>query len=223
MGEFLYNRLSDLANIVYLFSFFKSLSLIRNQTVPDYMKGFYWYTGIAIFITIMHISEKYFQIIPKDFFRITNLVSLHFHFTFLSLFISRFFTTKQEKNIFKLFFWLVNITIFIFIFIDVIYDFSISFAISNTGLFILCIYYYYLLFRTPPTLNLLKEPSFWIITGILFGMGTTIPILYLAGYLYHNLPKNIFFSIATIVPFGYGIMHLFFIKAFICSVQNHRE
>ena len=187
------------------------------------MRGFYWYPAIALAMAILHIIEKYFHLTHKELYRITNLISLLFHFIFLTSFIFRFYSTKKEKGYFKVLFWLFIMILIIFIIIDIIYHSVIAFGIANTGLFIFCIYYYYQLFRNPPTLNLLREPSFWIITGILFGMSTTIPIFFMGGYLYHNLPRSIFYSIATIAPFGYGIMHLFFIKAFLCSVRPHRK
>lgn len=223
MGETFYFRLSDLVNIIYLFSFVTSLRLVRNNSIPVYMKGFYWYTTLNICIAVLRGLERHFHLIPQELFRITILLSLLFHFAFLSLFISQFYSTKKEKDYFKILFWLFIVSVIIFIIIDIIYHYVIAFGITNTGLFIFCIYYYYQLFRNPPTLNLLRESSFWIITGILFGMSTTIPIFFMGGYLYHNLPRNIFYSIATIAPFGYGIMHLFFIKAFLCSVRPHRK
>ena len=187
------------------------------------MKGFYWYTILNICISVLRSLERYLHLIPQELFRIIILLSLFFHFAFLSLFIFQFYSIKKEKNYFKILFWFFIVALIIFIITDIVYRYVISFGIANTGLFIFCIYYYYQLFRKPPILNLLKEPSFWIITGILFGMSTTIPIFLMGGYLYHNLPRNIFYSIATIAPFGYGIMHLFFIKAFLCSVHPHRK
>ena len=223
MGESVYFRLSDLVNIVYLFSFINSLRLIRNSNIPVYMKGFYWYTTVALLMALLHLSERYLHLIPHDVFRITNLISLLFHFSFLSLFILQFLSARKERFYFKFIFTLFIITLLFFIILDIIHHYVISFATANTGLLIFCIFYYNQLFRLPPTLNLLKEPSFWIITGVFFGMSSTIPVSFMGGYLYHNLPKNIYFSITTIVPFGYGMMHLFFIKAFLCPVQICKE
>ena len=223
MGESVYFRLSDLVNIVYLVSFIYSIIILKNNNIPKYIKGFYWYTIVTINIALVHISEKYFNLIPKDFFRILNLVSLIYHYTFLSLFISQFLILKKQRKYFKVLFIIFIIMLIAFIFTDIINHSVISFAIANLGLIMFCIFYYNQLFKNIPILNLLKEPSFWIITGIFFGMSITIPISLMGGYLYHNLSKNIYYSIATIMPFGYGMMHLFFIKAFLCSVQIHKE
>ena len=223
MGESVYFSLSDFVIIIFLISFIHSFRLIKNNKIPRYMNGFYWYPAVAVIIGVLHLLQRYYTLIPKELYRITNLISLLIHFTFLSLFILQFISLKFFRKYYKLIFFLFLISLIVFIINDIINHSFISFAIANSGLLIFCIYYYEQLFRDSPTLNLLKEPSFWIITGIFFGMSTTIPIFFLAGYLYKNLPNNIFYSIATIAPFGYGMMHLFFIKAFLCKVQIHRE
>lgn len=186
------------------------------------MKGFFLYPVINMITTILQISTRYFHLFPTELFRTINLISLLFHFTFLSLFIYQFFKTKNERKYYQLLFLFFIILLTIFIIKDIYTHYVISFGIANTGLFVFCILYYNLLLRNTPNLYLFKEPSFWVITGILFGMSTTIPISFMGGYLYHNLPRNIFFSIASILPLGYGIMHVFFIKAILCSVQPQR-
>lgn len=99
---------------------------------------------------------------------------------------------------------------------------STAFAISNLGLVLFCSFYYFQLFESMPTLDLLKEPSFWILNGIFFCMCATIPVLAIKYYFVDKLSASVYSTIEVIIPFFYGIMHLFFIKAYLCSPSRHK-
>jgi hypothetical protein len=107
-----------------------------------------------------------------------------------------------------------------FIVTDIFSNNIISSVVAHSGLLIFCFYYYYQLFKNIPTINLLKEPSFWIISGICFGMSAHIPFSTFGYYLYHNLSRQIYLSLAIIGVLSYGIMHLFFIKGFLCIIRK---
>ena len=222
MNESIFNAFNIIKNVVYFITFLVSLNLIKNKNIPTYMRGFYWYPIIANLMLFIHILEKDLNLIPKEFFRDLNLVSLLFHFTFLCLFIFKVIPKSNDIKYLKLVFFIFFPLITFFIVTDIIHDEVLAFAVTNFGLIILCISYYYQLFKTTPSLNLLKDPSFWIITGILFGMSTTIPVSIIGGYLFHNIPRDIFLSVAVIMPLGYGIMHLFFLKAILCSIRRQK-
>lgn len=222
MEETIYYKLILIKDLTYLLSFLFSLGLIGNKNIPNYMKGFYWYTSVGLFIITLQFFSHYLHIIPKEIYRVINLLSLLFHYTFLGFFILRSLSDSKDIKQLKIIFWLFIPLIIYFIIIDINNYVVFAFAITNFGLLIFCIIYYYQLFKNTPTLNLLTEPSFWIITGIFFGMSTTIPISIIGGHLLHNIPRNIFLSISLLVPFGYSVMHLFFIKAILCSVRQPR-
>ena len=204
-------------------SFIISLRTIKNKNIPGYMRGYYWYSLIAATLSVWLIINMYILPIKPNYYSFINNTSLLFHFIFLSLFIYR---ASADKETFYFY------TILFLIFLLVI-SFSLlthnlekhsptSFALTNLGLVIFCIFYYYQLFRKTPTLNLLHEASFWITNGVFFSMCATIPVSALKPYLFNTLPHEAYFLLSSINYFSYGVMHLFFIKAYLCSIHPHK-
>ena len=222
MDEDIYSKLRLIKEVKYLLSFLISLKLIGNKNIPNYMRGFYWYTSVAIAVSTLYISSNYLHIIPSKTYRIINLLSAVFHFTFLSLFIIRVVTNSKENKYLKILLYFFIPLIIYFIIKDIKNNTVFSFVIANFGLLIFCISYYYELFRNSPTINLLKEPAFWIITGIFFGMSLIIPLTLIGGYLVNTIPRNIFLSLTLITLLGYGSMNIFFIKGILCSFHSRQ-
>jgi len=198
-----------------------SIRLVRNTTIPKYMNNFYLYSFVATFSCTYIYLQKYSNLPIKNLSGLLQISHLLFHFIFLSLFIYRVLPNKNVSKKIKLVFFLF---LFIIIFCVFTNDQNIppyqAYSFTNFALVIFCCFYYLQLFESMPTINLLKEPSFWIISGVFFCMCATIPLTSLRGYLYHNIPYNLYLSMGGIGFFAYGVMHLFFIKAYLCSTSQ---
>ncbi|MCW3092438.1 MAG: hypothetical protein JWP81_3507 [Ferruginibacter sp.] len=193
-----------------------SLKLIGNKRTPEYMNKFYLYSLIAGVYSIYAISQKYFHFTSKHTLDLFGTVLLIFHFIFLSSFIYGVLPNKKLSFLSKLMFTSLLIAVIFFIFIDNIY---IAIALTNFSLVVFCCFYYLQLFEKMPSVILLKEPSFWVINGIFFCMCATIPVYSLRDYFFTNYPYDLFLTIGCIISFSYGMMHLFFIKAYLCSTS----
>lgn len=150
-----------------------------------------------------------------------TLLSVLLHYFLLSFFFYGIFIKRLSKLSF-LFVFFCSIPL---IFISVIQDVSDlksreSFSIVNFYLLISCILYYYQLFTSEPREKLLAHPSFWVVSGIFFSMGMTIPFYSVSKYLKVTLNVDVFYALNSIGSFAYGIMHLFFIKAYLCSLTT---
>ena len=198
-----------------------SFSLLRNSFVPKYMNKFYWYSLIAALLALFNFLQKYFSIASKNVSGVLHSALLLFHFIFLSLFIYSVLPNKKNSKYLKLLFVQFLLVILLCIFTNNIsIPQSAAYSFTNFGLVLFCFIYYYQLFEAMPTINLLKEPSFWIISGVFFCMCATIPINSLRGYLFHNMPYELYLLMGCIGFFAYGVMHLFFIKAYLCSINQ---
>lgn len=95
-------------------------------------------------------------------------------------------------------------------------------AFSNTGLFILAGYYYYKLFSTANPINIFSNSGFWVVTGIFICKSISLPMIAFYYFLEsRNILDNVTFkNVFSIGSVGYIIMHLFFIKAFLCLVPQ---
>ncbi|MEP7107110.1 MAG: hypothetical protein ABI760_03995 [Ferruginibacter sp.] len=185
------------------------------------MNKFYWYSFVAFILVLFDLLQKYFSIASKNVYDLFYSILLLFHFIFLSLFIYRVLPNKKNSKYLKLLFFLFLLVILFCLFTnDLSIPQSTAYAFTNLGLVLFCCFYYLQLFDEMPTVNLLKEPAFWIISGIFFCMCATIPLNSLRGYLLDNIPYEIYLSMGGIGFFAYGVMHLFFIKAYLCSTSQ---
>ncbi len=184
---------------------------------PSSMKSFYWYPIVGIGVGIFIYLAR-FHIIPKYIGVNTNIISLNFHFAFLSTFIYR----ETGK---KLFIKYASIVIFLFLVIT-IWQYPKKntinpFAFTNGSLFILCIYYFYYLFKTSITLNLTKNPIFITCCGLLIGTGIIIPFGLMHKYMLAiDISIDTVYLYGSLTALGYSIMNLFFLKALLCITQN---
>lgn len=200
-----------------------SLIYLRQLQQTPFMKNFFLYPIVAvisIFIRLMHRSAI---ISGSSALLITNLL-LIFHYYFLGNFIFNVMAFKKKLSILQFIFFINLVAIIFFLFRNGIFVIQpIPFALSNFGLVIFCIYYYYTLFTNYPSSNLIKEPAFWIVTGIFFCMCATIPELTLYSFLQNHLSNDSFKVINSLICFSYGVMHLFFFKAtFFPPEPKHR-
>ena len=206
-----------------ILSFLFSLQLINNNKVVTYMRYFYWYSTVAAAIVLVRWTSAHYTLPSKEIMTQLNSYSILFHFTFLSIFISSIFPGKENLKF--------PLPLFCILFTTILFSLltypgkninSGAFAIGNLCLIIYCIIYFYLLFQNGSKVDLLKEPSFWIISGIFLGMSASIPINSLHAYLKYETNiglehrKNLF----SISLFAYGLFHLFLIKAYLCSIPR---
>ena len=174
---------------------------------------FYLYPLVGALISILFWS-KYFGFFPGEIFRIVNRLSILYHFSFLSFFIYKEVGRSKKFKFFAILFFIIIIP---FLYNDIYKMTLISFSMANTFLFVLCSYYFYNLFSTPPILNLLKEPSFWICCGILLGCGLLIPFnAFNRQFLNLIVNKDIFYLLGVLSGLGYVVMYSFFIKSWLC-------
>jgi hypothetical protein len=184
------------------------------------MKYFYLYSIVAAIMVLLRLTSISYGLPSTDFMvKIRNLPIL-FHFSFLGIFIYSIIPNKFNVK-FSWFLFLIFLTVTLFYVISH-QGFSInsaSFSIANLSLVIFCIIYFNQLFKNISAVNLLQEPSFWVVSGILFCMSIAIPVISLDEYLrnsdYINLAYRNLFS--AIVYFAYGSFHLFLVKAYLCS------
>ena len=208
-------------DICMILSLLFSLRLIKNPRVIKYMRYFYWYSIVGAAMTFLTLISNTQGIPLKELVMGIRNYSILFHFTFLSFFIYSVLPRKEDvKFLFPLFFTFLSITLFFLVFYSSKKMNSASFSAANLGLIIFCVIYFYRLFNEVPKTTLLKQPAFWVISGIFLCMSISIPVISLDSYLknenYVNLQYREIFS--GIIYFAYGSFHLFLIKAYLCSI-----
>ena len=211
----------DFQCLCILLSFLVSISIGQRKGLPKYMKNFFWYPTVGILITIPIFVSAHFPQILEPSVRIINNISLLFHYSFLSFFIIRVTPQRNNQILHKLIFC---VFLFLLIYFLAITNNKlrnhIAFGVSNFGLLIFCMTYYYRILNNVPNLILLNDPSFWIVNGVFFSMGVNLPFFFSMGYVDNFISSEIYQALAAMPRICYGIMHLFFIKAYLCAIQN---
>ena len=205
-----------------LLGFLFSIPTIGNKKIPVYMKGFYVYPLVAACLSSLPLINYCWPgSVPDKLYFTINICSLFFHLFFLSLFFFRIPLLKTARPLMIKLLILFCIVLVIFAARNIYNPVGRnSFSIANTCLASLCIIYYFELFRQTQILNLFEEPSFWLVTGIFLTMTVIVPLDFLESVESPLLRDEILKGIHSIGSFVYGIMHLFFIKSYICSVKT---
>lgn len=183
------------------------------------MKGFYWYPTVGLLCAIPSYIESHFFPIKHSQYLIN--FSLLFHFCFLGNFILK---VLPKRNVYIIIFFYLQLIIISTMLLSSDWKFlaNKAFAITNFSLALLSLVYFFQILKQTDLLNLLEEPSFWIISGIFLGMGFESPLSAVIDYLTDNtliLQHKHFFRL---IVASYIIMHLFFIKAYLCSIKVKR-
>lgn len=97
-----------------------------------------------------------------------------------------------------------------------------SYAISVLVIVFLCVYYYYITFKEVLVENLLVEPSFWIVTGLLVFFAASLSVLGVVNFI-AVLPKEMIRLTRNILLTVNGIFYFILIIAFTCQINSRKS
>jgi hypothetical protein len=209
---------------IFFISFLFSLKLVKNKNIVPYMKGFYWYHFVGIVIGVIGVSELLW-IGKNSFFVLLNNLSIFFHYTFLCNFIKKATPNKSNPVLYTLIgVYIIGSVVMLGFYLnfDITNQANFAFSIAHFILFLYCVIYYLQLLNNIPQVILLKEPAFWVVTGVLFSSSLTIPITFAGNYFGFKYLSNYIFLVSLLTVLPYIILHLFLIKAILCSTNPIR-
>jgi hypothetical protein len=222
-AQFYTEALMFLTLIIALF-----VTIIRKK-IDKKLKLFPFYFGFFI----GRLVFRYILIIDNG-----NLLSWNVFFNYIDSYLE-FFLVMTELLIFMHFFYYVlnspskRKTIKIFSIIFIIFSISLfitdnilqkhitmgtitqMFFLEAVFLLISCFLYYLQIFKSPPTLNLLNEPPFFVITGLFFFLICSLPYSIILDYLFDYY--RIYSIIFSIIYIFYILLFIMIIKAFLCK------
>lgn len=220
-------------DIYYLAAWFQNLIMlfvfcfILYITVRHKLKGSLWlifaYSFCSIFISITSITNILFNWPLHKIWIQLNYASFIPHYIFLSLFIFLVeYPLMLTKNT-ALLYWLCLIIFSILFYLGLSDDKFFIIYLCNIILVSFCIIYFVRLFSSAKPIIVVKNYSFWIVTGIFCCLLFTIPMIFIYYLLYKQnvLDVSAYKSISAIASLAYGGMHLFFLKGFLCyKIEN---
>jgi len=97
---------------------------------------------------------------------------------------------------------------------------SIAVILESVIIIVPCLTYFRELFAWKEPVDLLKEPSFWLVTGIFFYVATIVPLYVTNNYLAGHGMETVAKSLSSINNFALSISYLLFIKGFTCRIKK---
>lgn len=198
-----------------------AFKVLRLKYIPINIKFFALYPILALSIGIPNILNDFSIKNLKHFVGVLNNVTLLLHISLIGFFI---FSCLKRKEIKRLYLFVLIgfqlIVVFYLISVNLSSQNFIAFAITNFGLIVLTLFYFFEIFINPPILKLKEEPSFWIITGVFFSTCLNMPFYATYKVILDNNDVFIKSLVGVLVSLSYIIMFLFFVKGFKCSIKN---
>jgi hypothetical protein len=207
----------------YLITCFFSLAaavLTYKRTQPFYMKIF------LLFLAVTFAIESTMWVIAVYLHNRTTWlanIGLIIEFSFYGLFFYQVLRGVFIKNLIRVF--LVTFPLFS------IYNITLgqglhvfnhhTFIFGGVMVVMLCVMYFYELMRSPSYVDIIREPVFWIATGVIFFYIGTLPYFGLINYLFKHFPE-IAKSYFVIVKVLNILLYILFTIAYLCRRGRQR-
>jgi len=98
---------------------------------------------------------------------------------------------------------------------------SITYSLGCLLIVGVCVYYFLELFQLPKSINLLREPAFWICSGLLFFYSCSFPLFGLTNYLY-RASGIILRNLSSVLIIMNILLYALFTIAFLCRLRLRR-
>jgi hypothetical protein len=202
-----------------------AFSLIQrtNVNLPGYLKNFYVY---PLFILLISLNTLTFAIFP--IYKVAFAISIEKTFVLVDfIFWGLFFLYLLKVNSSRKFIKFLNNIFFIMLVVILsLVCFSTNpyqpLGYANLGKCIFCICYFHNLFRNLPDLNLRGQPSFWIVSGLLFYSTISTPIYLSMDLFFYNHYDDLIGILFPLTNIAIIVMHLLFLKGYLCTIQRQK-
>lgn len=198
-------------------SFIVSLLVYSNQT-HRYLKNF----PPFLFATLVaEVIGSYLGHIGENNYFIYNFFTV-IEFCFYMILISMIIRNGKVKMVIKitaLTYFLIAISNILF-FQGMKTFHTITYSLGCLVIVIVCIYYFFELFRMPKAIRLSVDPAFWICSGVLFFYCCGFPLYAFANFWFqYKWMQHSFVDIITILNI---FLYSLFTIAFLCNrTQKH--
>lgn len=207
-----------LHNLMIILTFLFWSFRIRNYMPVSNARILFLYIFLASLFSVHILSHLLFSL-----FSTTMLLKVNYWTYFLHAAILSFFILRIEKPLMKSRFIYFAVCCWLSILLIVMlvgyYDNHVAvIAMSVCGLLLLCIYYFFALFKNDLMVDFLRDFNFWIVAGVFVGMSTCVPWIAARAFLENAELGNDspYHFVRSLGGIGYVLMYIMFIKGITC-------
>ena len=203
--------------IFIFFSFCSSLFIFFKKNTPKYLLTFTFFLLISLCIEISSLLLFYNHISNSMLYNIFTSCEFVFYFCILRVIIKN----KAAKKIilFSIFIYPILAACEIIFWMKHDGFHSTTYALGCFMIVAMCIFYFLELFQLPGSINLKREPAFWICSGLLFYYTCSFPIFAFVNYL-NNLPAFISNNLSIFISIINCLLYTSFSIAFLCRPKT---
>jgi len=182
-----------------------------------------WFPFFLVLSVVVETYGNYMSSLNIDNTRLYNFFS-HAEFIFYFFVLYHIIRSRRVKKaifiIACIFVPLDLLNIFFGQGLDVFH--AVTYSVGCVLIIAPSIYYFYELFRLPKLISLMREPSFWIVSGLLFFYSCSFPYFAFTGLLNDAAPfiMNNFSMIISILNI---LLYSLFSIAFICRIRVRKS
>lgn len=211
--------------LFYYFIYFIQICLLASLTVYFRKKPDLYLRLFPLFLLITDIVEvvgSYQALHHGTNVNMYNVFSI-FEFCFYFFCLTQIIQNKKAKIVILV----LSALYLLFALYDILFGQkstfnSLAYSIGAVFIVAICIYYFFELFQLPHAQNLLRQPAFWICTGLLFFFTCTYPIFGLANF-YAHAPRVIINNVGAILSFLNASLYSSFTIAFLCGIKTRKS
>lgn len=200
-------------------SLLASLALFFEQGVPRSLKYFPPFLLITVLVEIAG-----FELSKRGMSNVL-LYSLFttFEFVFYLLVLRSIIQSKKAKRIIQFIIWAYPVlALFNISFIQVHTFHSITYSLGCLIIVGVCVFYFLELFRLSKSVNLLRQPGFWISSGLLFFYTCGFPLVGMVNFL-HGLNYVVMREIGFVLTLLNILLYSLFSIAFLCRLGMRKS
>ena len=189
----------------------------RNLRIFTYYIAFSLLQSMAAFYRYLYPHQQY----PVLTENISNFSFMLFEFIICNLFIMHYIVSPVRKLIIRI----NGLVFFVFLFFLILFFPSINkytritsavfYLLESAFLVLPCLIYFYELFLTVNLRPLRDQPSFWVVTGILFLNTCSIPLLLTVNFLGKYREPAIVLNYIL-----YSTLFILLIRAYLCTPEK---
>jgi hypothetical protein len=200
-------------------SFIMALKITKKNT-SLHLKFFYLYPLLALCLSIFTITNNFVFTYSKLTVAIVENIYILLEPLFWGYFFLKLFDNKKAFFLTKIIF-IFSVCLIIYLVVkNNLQNYNLQvLAINNLSYVFYCSIYFFDLFKNDPVKKLKSDTTFFIITGLFFYSAFSLPLFPVSDY-FRSSNYSLTVSIIWTVNFIIIIMHLFFIKGYLCLIKQ---